>query len=120
MAGLGAMEELPRKDDLIFVLNSGSSSLKFGIYYRGASDEEALLTGSADGIGHSNGTLRIHSSVGKPLVHREGILESQSDALAAVAEAIRKHIFAVPVAVGHRVVHGGPNFLAHQPVTPQV
>jgi acetate kinase len=114
------VEELPLKDDLIFVLNSGSSSLKFGIYYRGASDEEALLTGSADGIGQSNGTLNVRSSAGNSLVQREGILESQTDALATVAEAIREHIHAAPVAVGHRVVHGGPNLLTHQPITPQV
>lgn len=113
-------EKLPRKDDLIFVLNSGSSSLKFGMYYWGASDEEALLTGSADGIGRSNGRLQVQSSTGKQLVQREGILESQSNALATVAEAIQKHIDAAPVGVGHRVVHGGPKLLTHQPITPQV
>src|SRR5580700_555596 len=120
MAGLDMQVKLPRKDDLIFVLNSGSSSLKFGIYQRGASDEEALLTGSADGIGHSNGALHVRSSAGKLLLRREGILESQNNALAAVAEEIRKHIHAAPVAVGHRLVHGGPRLLTHQPVTPQV
>lgn len=120
MARLGMAEKLPRKDDLIFVLNSGSSSLKFGMYYWGASDEEALLTGSADGIGRSNGRLQVQSSTGKQLVQREGILESQSNALATVAEAIQKHIDAAPVGVGHRVVHGGPKLLTHQPITPQV
>lgn len=115
------MQEKPaRKDDLIFVLNSGSSSLKFGIYRRGANDEEALLTGSAEGVGHSNGTLHIRSNDGKLLVRREGILESQSNALATVAEEIRKHIHAAPVAVGHRVVHGGPHLLTHQLITPRV
>src|SRR5579864_8238433 len=119
MARLGMVEKLSGKDDLIFVLNSGSSSLKFGVYCRGASDEAALLSGSADGIGAGNGTLQVRSG-GKSLVQREGILESQSDALATVAEAIRKHICAAPVAVGHRVVHGGPHLLAHQLITPQV
>jgi acetate kinase len=120
MAGLSTVEKLSRKDDLIFVLNSGSSSLKFGIYYRGATDEEALQTGRADGIGHKNGTLRVFSSAGKPILQREGILESQSHALATVAEAIRKHMGTPPVAVGHRIVHGGPRLLTHQPITPQV
>jgi acetate kinase len=120
MAGLDMEENLSRKDGLIFVLNSGSSSLKFGIYHRGENDEEALLTGSADGVGHSNGTLQVRSSAGKLLVRREGILESQSNALATVAEEIRKHIHAAPVAVGHRVVHGGPHLLTHQLMTPQV
>ena len=68
----------------------------------------------------SNGTLHIRSSGGKTLVQREGIHESQGHALAVVAEAIREHIHGSPVVVGHRVVHGGPNLLAHQPITPQV
>ena len=114
------MEKLAQKDDLILVLNSGSSSLKFGVYYRGANDEEPLLTGSAEGIGRDNGTLHIRSSSGERLLQRDGILESQIDALAAIAAAIREHIHASPVAVGHRVVHGGPKLRTHQLITPQV
>ncbi len=114
--------DLTGKDDLILVLNSGSSSLKFGIYSRGAtdSDEKALLAGSAEGIGRSDGTLSIHSADGKPLVERASIVESQSDALEALAATIQEHIHSAPVAVGHRVVHGGPNLLTHQLITPQV
>jgi len=113
-------QDPPAKDDLILVLNSGSSSLKFGIYRRGASDEEAVLTGSAEGIGRSNGTLNVRSSDGTALVGRERIHESQSEALTALAAAIQRHIHAAPVAVGHRVVHGGPHLLTHQLITPQV
>jgi acetate kinase len=114
------MEKLAEKEDLILVLNSGSSSLKFGIYYRGANDEERLLTGSAEGIGRDDGTLQIGSSSGERLLQRDGILESQIEALAAIAAAIRDHIHATPVAVGHRVVHGGPKLCTHQLITPQV
>jgi acetate kinase len=114
------MERLAQNDDLILVLNSGSSSLKFGVYDRGANDEEPLLTGSAAGIGRDNGTLHIRSSSGERLLQRDRILESQVDALAAVAAAIREHIHASPWAVGHRVVHGGPKLRAHQLITPQV
>ncbi len=120
MAGIGIVEGLTRKEDLILVLNSGSSSLKFGIYYHGATDEEPLLTGGADCIGRSNGALTIRASDGKPLVQRGSILESQSDALTALAAAIQEHIHTVPVAVGHRVVHGGPKLRTHQLITPQV
>jgi hypothetical protein len=120
MAGVGIEETQAGKDELILVLNSGSSSLKFGIYSRGASDEEPLLSGSADGIGRSNGELHIRSSNGKSLVQRESILASQSDALAALAAAIREHLNATPIAVGHRVVHGGPSLRTHQLITPQV
>ena len=118
-------KELNRKDGLILALNSGSSSLKFGIYKRGATDrgatdEEPLLTGSADGIGKNNGSLHIRSAVGTSLVQRESVHESQLHALKVVAAAIPQHIYDTPVAVGHRVVHGGPNLRSHQLITPQV
>ena len=113
---------LPDKQDLILALNSGSSSLKFGIYCQGASDsdEEPLLTGSAEGIGHDNGSLHIRSGDGKSLVQRECIHESQIHALSLLATTIREYIHTSPVAVGHRVVHGGPNLVRHQLITPHV
>jgi acetate kinase len=122
-----AKESVQKKlsdDGPILVLNSGSSSLKFGIYRRGATggvtDEQALLTGSAEGIGRNNGTLRIRSANGSSLLERDQIHESQTDALNALAAAIREHVDATPVAVGHRVVHGGPRLRQHQIITPQV
>jgi acetate kinase len=105
---------------LILALNSGSSSLKFGIYRRGATDEEAVLTGSADGIGRANGTLHIRASDGASLLQRERIHESQSDALGALCETVREHLDSTPIAVGHRVVHGGPKLCKHQIITPHV
>jgi len=118
------MEDLTGKDDLILVLNSGSSSLKFGVYGFGANGEEPLLTGSADGIGRSNGSLQIRSSTQtpdkEPLLQQNAILESQSDALAALAATIAQHLPKAPVAVGHRIVHGGPKLRQHQLITPQV
>ena len=109
-----------QKDGLILVLNSGSSSLKFGIYHPGATDEEPLLTGSADGIGRDNGSLHIRSSDGASLLQRDCTHESQSDALAALAEAVRGHVDGIPVVVGHRIVHGGPELHQHQIITPRV
>jgi len=122
MAWVDTVEMLAGKDDLILALNSGSSSLKFGIYCRGTgdSDESPLLTGSAEGIGHSNGTLHVRSSDGTALVTRECIHESQSDALATLAAALTDHIHSAPAAIGHRVVHGGPELRTHQLITPLV
>ena len=59
----------------ILVLNSGSSSLKFGVYVPGKSpaanpdsddsdDETPWLTGSAKGIGRDDGSLSMRSSDG--------------------------------------------------------
>jgi acetate kinase len=109
-----------RSDGPILALNSGSSSLKFGLYQPGATDEQPLLTGSANGIGRDNGSLRILSSDGKPLLERDCIHQSQGDALNTLAATIREHTQSAPVAVGHRIVHGGPNLYRHQIITPQV
>jgi acetate kinase len=102
------------------VLNSGSSSLKFGVYQRGRNDEEALLTGSAEGIGQQGGKLKIYSPLGKPLTERAGNHETQDQALGVVSAAIREHLEAEPRAVGHRVVHGGPHLVRHQIITSKV
>ena len=107
------MEKSAEKGALILALNSGSSSLKFGVYYRGASDEQALLTGSADGIGRSNGALHIRAADGTPLVQRESIHESQSHALKVLSTVIPQHIHSTPAAVDHRIVHGGPHLRSH-------
>jgi acetate kinase len=125
MAEIGVENEVRRNDGPILALNSGSSSLKFGIYQPGVNelgvtDETPLLTGSADGVGRDNGSLRIRSSDGKPLLQRDCIHESQSDALNTLAAAIREHSNTTPAAVGHRVVHGGPNLRGHQIITPLV
>ena len=122
MAGIATVETSSHKDDLVLALNSGSSSLKFGIYYRGAgdSDEIPLLAGSAEGVGKSNGSLHIRSSDGNTLIARECIHESQNEALATLAAEVLDYIHAAPVAVGHRVVHGGPRLREHQFITPQI
>jgi acetate kinase len=125
MGEVGMGEKAQGKGDLILVLNSGSSSLKFGVYYRGASDndsendEKPLLTGSADGIGRDNGSLRIRAGDGTSIQQRESSHESQSDALSALAEAMQEHSD-TPAAVVHRVVHGGPKLTTHQIITPKL
>jgi acetate kinase len=123
MAKESAQKEFSENGGPILVLNSGSSSLKFGIYRRtpNDNDERPLLTGSAEGIGRDNGTWHIRSSDGTSLLEQKGgIHESQSDALNSLARAIREHMNTTPVAVGHRVVHGGPKVRQHQIITAQL
>jgi acetate kinase len=114
---------MSKPDAPILVLNSGSSSLKFGLYLPGAnssSAEQLLLEGSADSIGRDSGSLHIRNAAGEVLLHRDHLLESQSEALAAILTALRNIAHTEPIAVGHRVVHGGPHLREHQLITPQV
>ena len=114
------MSDSGAKRELILALNSGSSSLKFGIYTRAGRDDEPLLTGTAEGIGRDCGSLQIRSSDGKSLLQRDCVHESQTDALRTLATAIQDHVHDSPMAVGHRVVHGGPKLRVHQLITASV
>ncbi|PRY08633.1 acetate/propionate family kinase [Paraburkholderia sp. BL25I1N1] len=107
-------------DQTILVLNSGSSSLKFGLFRHAGDDESLLLEGSAEGIGRDDGSLRIKAPDGRVLVEQERVLESQIDALQRLAQVLKEQHHARPAAVGHRVVHGGPHLRAHQRVTADV
>jgi acetate kinase len=111
---------MPANDNAILVLNSGSSSLKFGLFIPGANDEQLILEGSADNIGRDSGSLRIGDVSGKDLLRRDHILESQPEALTAIIDALRDFAHTTPIAVGHRVVHGGPHLREHQRITPAV
>src|SRR5471030_1739178 len=106
----------------VLVLNSGSSSLKFGLFEHSAEagDETLLLEGAADGIGRSDGSLRIKAADGRVLVQQEHLLESQADALQKLSQVLAEQQQAPPAAVGHRVVHGGPHLRTHRRLDDEV
>jgi acetate kinase len=104
----------------ILVLNSGSSSLKFGVYMPENGDETAWLTGSAKGIGREDGSLSMRTSDGSIDVQQSHVMESQHDALRHVADALHEHLDQPLVAVGHRVVHGGPHLRTHALITEEL
>lgn len=107
-------------DQTILVLNSGSSSLKFGLFSHSGNDETLLLEGAAEGIGRDDGSLRIKSPGGGVLVQQDHVLESQTDALQKLSQVLAQQHFAQPSAVGHRVVHGGPHLRSHQRITAEL
>lgn len=111
---------MAEQKNTILVLNSGSSSLKFGVFGRGAEDEELLLSGSANGVGRDTGNLQIRDANGEVLLARDHVLESQPEALRTLATELREHIETAPAAIGHRVVHGGPRLRKHQQITDEV
>ena len=104
--------------ETILVLNSGSSSLKAGLFSAAAgvnfAGERALLTASAAGLGSSGGgTLVVEDGDGRELAREDHSLASAEEALAAVARALARHGDS-PAAISHRIVHGGPHL--HAPV----
>jgi len=107
---------LSTTEELVLAVNSGSSSLKFGLYRHppGDCNPQLMLAGGASGIGHPNGRLEIQDAAGKKLLDEAYKLNSQGHALKEILGQIEKQGHGRPAALGHRVVHGGPHLRAHQ------
>ena len=106
--------------DAILSVNSGSSTLKFGLFVNDGADERPLATGAADGIGKPAGKLEILNSDGAILHSDETPIESQQVAATRIGATLRKLGFPEPIAIGHRIVHGGPRLRDHTRITPDV
>lgn len=107
-------------DALVLAVNSGSSSLKFGLFAERNGEEAVVLRGGADGVGQPNGKLRVEDGAGKVLLDESYTLNTQANALEESVRALLKFSGAAPVAVGHRVVHGGPHLRQHQRITEEL
>ena len=99
--------------DTILVANAGSSSVKFQIF--GIDPDGGLkrqIKGQMDGIG-SRPRLRVAAVDGGVLVDRTYENETVPDVAVALAIAgawLREELKIYPIAIGHRVVHGGPDY----------
>ena len=99
--------------DAVLVVNAGSSSVKFQIFaVSGPEQLRRLLKGQVDGIG-SRPHMRAQTSDGALLIDRQYRADEIADVPAAIAVAadwLRQTQDVELVAVGHRVVHGGPDY----------
>jgi acetate kinase len=97
----------------ILVVNAGSSSVKFQVFRADAEDApERLLKGQMDGIG-ARPKLRAETADRRPLIEQSYAPEQVPDvptALHAAGVWLRDTQRLEPVAIGHRVVHGGPKY----------
>jgi acetate kinase len=105
---------------LIFVVNSGSSSVKFGLFAQRGEDEVATLKGEAEGIGRAGARLQISDESGQSLLDEAHALSTQGEALDKIVKAMARFAPWTPAAVGHRIVHGGPDLREHQPITDEL
>ena len=99
--------------DTILVVNAGSSSVKFQIFDLPKSgDPQRLIKGQVDGIS-TRPRLRAESRDRSPLIDKTYTPQEIPDvatALAAAGAWLRETQKIRLVAVGHRVVHGGPDY----------
>ena len=97
----------------VLALNSGSSSLKFGLYRVGAEKTELLLDGEAESIGDGKGKFHARDSQGKELLAETASIPSQQDVIKRIGQLLVDQKTPVPEVIGHRVVHGGPQLRRH-------
>jgi acetate kinase len=99
--------------DTILVVNAGSSSVKFQVFAaRGHDTPQRLIKGQLDGIG-TQPRLRAQASDKTVLIDQAYTVEQVGDVPAALHAAgawLRDAQKLEPIAVGHRVVHGGPHY----------
>jgi acetate kinase len=104
----------------VLVLNSGSSSIKFSVYEAGDGARRKQHEGAVDGIGTDLGKLWIKDADGNMLVDQTPALPTRAVAFALVADALHSGDFPAPVAIGHRMVCGGPTVQENQLITPEL
>jgi acetate kinase len=97
----------------VLALNSGSSSLKFGLFRVGAARTDSLLAGEAESIGEKASKLRAKDSRNNVLAAETAPIATQRDAIIRIGRLLDDRKLPTPVAIGHRVVHGGPKLRQH-------
>jgi acetate kinase len=99
--------------DAVLVVNAGSSSVKFQIFDVGSGAEpRRLVKGQLDGIG-TQPRLRVKASDGAQLIDKSyppGQVADVPAAMVATGDWLQETQKVHLVAVGHRVVHGGPDY----------
>jgi acetate kinase len=103
----------------LLTLNAGSSSLKFGVYEQ-KKDLVLLHSGQVSGIGGPT-RIRAIASGQTPVDEAWPDAPGLEDALPRIFTWLAEHGWTDGVAaVGHRIVHGGRDFLGPTQLTPAV
>jgi len=97
----------------VFVINCGSSSLKYQIIEM--DNEEVLCKGLVERIG-TEGSVISHEKIGQPKIKEQITMKDHKDAIQVVLQHVQDKEYGVVAdmseigAVGHRVVHAGEKY----------
>ena len=104
----------------ILSLNSGSSSLKFALYELGNGREVRLVQGAAERIGLPGGRLWLRGPEKNLLLDEQGHFQDHGEVMESFFTAAPRLQLPRPAAIGHRLVHGGPDLTEPKRVTPEL
>ena len=103
----------------ILSVNGGSSSIKFALFECGDKIER-LAVGAIERIGLPDAFISLTSTDGADnFAHPVAAADYGAAANVLVDWVEQRGVDEIPAAVGHRVVHGGPNYREPQQLTPE-
>jgi acetate kinase len=97
----------------ILALNSGSSSLKFGLYRVGPAGLELLVGGEVISIAAANSRFEAWDGDSQSLCSETLVIPDHQAAADRIVRLLSEAGGPLPLAVGHRIVHGGPRLRRH-------
>lgn len=97
----------------VLALNSGSSSLKFGLFSVTATKTNMLLSGTFEMISEVNRKLLIEDAQQQTLISETAAIPSPRDAIIHITQVLAELEISSPEVIGHRIVHGGPHLRKH-------
>lgn len=105
-------------DGAILTLNAGSSSLKFAIFANRQTPRR-IWSGAIEKIGLPETRFRLSDAHETVVIDESGSIGDHDAALKRLLAALERHAGVVKLtAVGHRMVHGGPECDCPRRVTP--
>ncbi|MDP3704351.1 MAG: acetate/propionate family kinase [Legionellaceae bacterium] len=107
---------MKRVNPQILVINSGSSSLKFALF---ESDPELhpMMEGKIERIGLPDATFRMTGVHPSEHVSKSLNVPNHKAAVNVLIDWFKTSHHSNIIGIGHRVVHGGPNYSKPQPIT---
>ncbi|MFM9925183.1 acetate/propionate family kinase [Variovorax sp. H27-G14] len=87
--------------------NSGSSSLKFGLYRVRGTQVLRLVSGEAEGLGQQRGAFHAQDENGTLLLSESAAPASQAEAIGRIVDLLATSHAPSPQVIGHRLVNGG-------------
>jgi acetate kinase len=104
----------------ILTINSGSSSLKLALFHVGQS-ETLVLSGGVERIGLRASRFYVKNADNETLADQHSDLPDHDSALNTMFEWLQDYAPGQDLdAVGHRIVHGGPDYTQPHLVTPEL
>jgi len=104
----------------ILTINGGSSSIKFAVFAQ-AQSLGRILQGSIERIGQPGSILRVKGASRADDFSRPLTAPDHAVAVRALTDWLEERIGpGALIAVGHRIVHGGPKYSEPQRLTPEM